>query len=96
MAMSRNKMMARMHAVDKKLLSADAAYEKANEAAMAALKKAMFPGRLVNWKHGNHWRGGEVVELCWSSDYGGMDVLVKSSASGKTYRVAASWLMREI
>lgn len=63
-------------------------YEKADRDAMEALKRALPPGRVVKWRHGDRWRMGEVIEILGFS-YHAAGVRVVSATTGKKYDVSA-------
>ena len=67
----------------------------ADDGAFKALKKAMKPGRTVEWDHGPHRRRGEVIEVIGFSHHGAQ-VRVKSSISGKVVDVLAWSIMQRL
>lgn len=71
---------------DAKWIKSVAKLNRADREAHAALKAALKPGRMVIWKHGEHRRLGEVIELLGFS-YESARVRVKSALSGKVMDV---------
>lgn len=47
---------------DAEWVKADTASQKADVALDKAIKKALYVGREVRWKHGSHYRYGRVIE----------------------------------
>ena len=50
-----------------------------------AMKRALYIGRPVEWKHGEHVVSGVVVRYAWSADA----ITVRGDRSGKEYRMSA-------
>ena len=73
---------------DVRLRQADLEAKKADQAALEALRAALPPGRVVKWKHGEHWRMGDVIEVL-GFQYQGAQVRVRSIKSGKRFDVGA-------
>lgn len=86
-----------MSQVDDLLALVAAAREasRADDLALAALRKAMRPGRQVRWRHGGHWRSAEVVAVN-GIRYSTANVRVNNPNTGREYDVPASTLVMDL
>lgn len=50
-----------------------------------AMKAALYIGRRVEWKHGEHIVSGEIVGYRWGADA----IRVRGDRSGKVYNMSA-------
>ena len=71
---------------------ADAARNRAEDRALGLAKRALKPGTMVRWKHGNHWRSG-VVEEVVGFRYEHAAAFITSFASGKRVRIYLSAIL---
>lgn len=80
---------------DANLLSALVRLDDAEHDALSRLMAAFPKGRPVKWTHGDHTRKGVVYESprrIWSMAHA--NIIVRSDASGKVYRVSAKDVIR--
>lgn len=68
------------------LLEADKAFRKASARAHEALKKHFHEGRVVRWRHGDHIRSGEVLDVspAWQG-YGSASLRIESPSGAVTW-----------
>lgn len=71
---------------DRHLIRSAEAYREADDRALAALKAALQPERMVGWNHGGQIRYGRVVEVLGLS-YAHAFIRIRSDVSGKVYDV---------
>lgn len=76
-------------------MAADRMAARADRDALAALRRAFQPGRIVKWKHGKHWRLGEVIEVL-GFRYEHARVRVKSATTRKIMDVTASSIVEQL